>query len=117
VTWNTWVELNPATAKKLDIKDDDIVKITSPVGEIQAVVYLYPAIRPDTIALPFGQGHTALGRYAEKRGANPAMLYELKNTEAGDLAFGDVRVTIAKTGQRRPLARLESREGVYGKEQ
>jgi len=116
VTWNTWVELNPATAKKLDIKDDDIVKITSPVGEIQAVVYLYPAIRPDTIAMPFGQGHAALGRYAEKRGANPAILYELKTTEAGDLAFGDVRVTIAKTGQRRPLARLESREGVYGKE-
>jgi molybdopterin-containing oxidoreductase family iron-sulfur binding subunit len=116
VTWNTWVEMNPATAKKLDIKDDDIIKIVSPAGEIQAVVYLYPAIRPDTIALPFGQGHDALGRYAAKRGANPAKLYELKTTAAGDLAFGDVRVTISKTGQRRTLARLESREGVYGKE-
>jgi anaerobic selenocysteine-containing dehydrogenase len=117
VTWNTWVEMNPATAKKLDIKDDDIIRISSPAGEIEAVVYRYPAIRPDAIALPFGQGHENLGRYAEKRGANPAKLFEAKTNSVGDLAYGDVRVKITKTGQRRPLARLESREGVYGKEE
>ncbi len=116
VAWNTWVEIHPETAKKLDIKDDDIVKITSSVGEIEAAVYRYPAVRPDTIAIPFGQGHDALGRYAEKRGANPARLLELKLNEAGDLAFGDVQVTITKTGQTRHLARLESRRGVYGEE-
>lgn len=116
VTWNSWVEINPATANQLDLKDDDIVKISSPAGAIEAVVYRYPAIRPDTIALPFGQGHQALGRYAEKRGANPAKLFELKTNPAGDLAFGDVKVTLTKTGERKKLARVESREGVYGKE-
>jgi anaerobic selenocysteine-containing dehydrogenase len=116
VTWNSWVEINPATAKKLDLNDDDIVKISSSAGEIEAIVYRYPAIRPDTIALPFGQGHQALGRYAEKRGANPARLFELKTNPAGDLAFGDVKVTLTKTGQRKTLSRVESREGVYGKE-
>ena len=35
---------------------------------------LYPAIRPDVIAIPFGQGHTGYGRYATNRGANPAVL-------------------------------------------
>jgi len=34
--------------------------------------------------------------------------------EAGDLAFGDVLVTLSPTGRRRPLSRLESRAGVYG---
>ena len=74
VMWNTWVEINPETAKELGIEDDDVVKITSEAGVLEVPVYLYPAIRPDTIAMPFGQGHTAYGRYAEERGVNPADL-------------------------------------------
>lgn len=115
VTWNSWVEIHPETAQKLGIRDEDIIKITSDVGEIEAVAYLYPAIRPDTIAIPFGQGHTALGRYAVGRGCNPAQILEYRLNEAGDLAFGDTLVTITATGRRKPLARLESREGVYSK--
>jgi anaerobic selenocysteine-containing dehydrogenase len=114
VMWNTWVEINPATADKLGLKDDDIVKIKSASGEVEVVVYKFPAIRPDTVAIPFGQGHTALGRWAEGRGSNPAVLLSPALNEAGDLAFGDVLVTISPTGRRRPLSRLESRAGVYG---
>jgi len=73
-----------------------------------------PAIRPDTVAVPFGQGHTALGRYAAGRGANPMTLVEVKLNEAGDLASGDTLVTIEKTGKNSPLARLESIKGIYG---
>ena len=60
VMWNTWVEINPETAKELGIEDDDVVRIVSEAGELEASVYRYPAIRPDTIAMPFGQGHTRL---------------------------------------------------------
>lgn len=114
VMWNTWVEVHPQLAEKLGLKDDDVVRVTSPSGSIEAVVYLFPAIRPDTVAIPFGQGHTALGRWAEGRGANPAALLGAQLNEAGDLAFGDVLVTLSPTGRRRPLSRLESRAGVYG---
>ena len=114
LTWNTWVEINPETADKLGIHDDDVVRVTTPYGALEASVYRYPAIRPDTIAIPFGQGHTALGRWAEGRGANPAALLPAAVNEAGDLAFNDVVASIALTGKRRPLARVESREGVYG---
>ena len=61
VTWGTWVEMNPETAKELGIENDDVLQISSPAGMVEASVYLYPAIRPDTIAIPFGQGHTAYG--------------------------------------------------------
>jgi anaerobic selenocysteine-containing dehydrogenase len=114
VMWNTWVEIHPDTAAKLGVTDDDVVKITSPFGELEASVYRYPAIRPDTIAIPFGQGHSALGRYARDRGANPARLFGLKTNDAGDLAFAALKVAVEKTGRKRPLARLESRLGVYG---
>jgi anaerobic selenocysteine-containing dehydrogenase len=114
VMWNSWVEVNPKTAEELGLKFDDVIRILSPFGEIEAIVYLYPAIRPDTLAIPFGQGHTAFGRYAEGRGANPAHLLSLKINGAGDLAFGATKVKIEKTGKHYPLSRLESRIGVYG---
>jgi anaerobic selenocysteine-containing dehydrogenase len=116
VTWNTWLEVNPATADALGLKDDDVVMVKSAVGQLEAVVYRFPAIRPDTVAMPFGQGHTALGRWAEGRGANPAELLGSQANEAGDLAFADTLVTITPTGKRRPLSRIESQVGVYGEE-
>lgn len=115
VMWNTWVEINPETAHELGLEDDDVIKITSEAGELEAPVYLYPAIRPDTIAMPFGQGHTAYGRYAEGRGVNPTDLLGGHFNEAGDLAFAGMKVNIKKTGRKQPLSRLESVMGVYGK--
>jgi len=114
VMWNTWVEINPATADDLGIEDDDVVKITSDAGELEVPVYRYPAIRPDTIAIPFGQGHTAYGRYAENRGVNPADLLGQNFNDAGDLAFAGMKVKIQKTGKKQPLSRLEGKLGVYG---
>ena len=114
VMWNTWVEINPETAHELGLEDDDVVKITSEAGVLELPVYRYPAIRPDTIAIPFGQGHTAYGRYAENRGVNPTDLISQHFNEAGDLAFAGMKVKIEKTGRKQPLSRLESIMGVYG---
>ncbi len=114
VMWNTWIEMNPATADKLGVDDQDVVRISSPIGSVEATVYKYPAIRADTIAIPFGQGHTAYGRFAAKRGVNPLDLLSQLTNEAGDLAYGSMKVRVEKTGRKKPLARLESALGVYG---
>jgi anaerobic selenocysteine-containing dehydrogenase len=114
VMWNTWVEINPETAHELGLENDDVVKIISEAGEVEAPVYLYPAIHPEVIAMPFGQGHTAYGRYAQGRGANPVNLLAPHFNEAGDLAFAGMKVRIEKTGRQQILSRLESRIGVYG---
>jgi len=114
VMWNTWVEINPETAQKLGVQDDDVVSITSDAGTVEASVYMYPAIRPDTIAMPFGQGHTAYGQFAQGRGVNPADLLSNATNEAGDLAFASMKVRVQKTGKKRQLSRMESILGVYG---
>ena len=90
------------------------MRITSSAGQIEASVYRYPAIRPDTIAVPFGQGHTAYGRFADGRGVNPADLFGATFNESGDLAFAGMKVKVEKTGENRPLSRLEGVLGVYG---
>jgi anaerobic selenocysteine-containing dehydrogenase len=74
VMWGSWVEINPKTAASLGIRDGDLVDVTNEHGSVQVPAALYPGIRPDVVAMPFGQGHSAFGRYARNRGASPAAL-------------------------------------------
>ena len=114
VMWNTWLEIHPDTAARLGIEDQDVVRVISPTGSVEVTAYRYPAIRPDTVAMPFGQGHSVYGQYAAGRGANPLDLLGGRLNEAGDLAYGSMKVRIEKTGRKHELARLESALGVYG---
>ncbi len=114
VMWNSWLEINPTSADILGLQNDDVVNVTTPVGEIEAVVYRYPAIRLDTLSIAFGQGHSAYGRYAQGRGINPHKLTSLVFNAAGDMAYGATRVSIQKTGRQQVLSRMESKLGVYG---
>jgi anaerobic selenocysteine-containing dehydrogenase len=113
ISWQTWVELHPDTARKLGVKDGDIVQVTSPEGELEAPVYVYPAIRPDTVAIPLGQGHTDYGRYARGRGSNPMQLVGTQTDATGSsLAWSALRVKVRPTGEKVALALFENKEGV-----
>lgn len=71
VKWEAWVEINPETAKALGIADGDWVWLESPVGKVKTRAKLYPGAMPNVVNMPFGQGHTAYGRWAKGRGVNP----------------------------------------------
>jgi len=111
-SWGTWVELNPETAGALGVTDNDVVRVISPYGELEAAVVIYPGIRPDVAAIPVGQGHDNYGRFAERRGSNPlALIAASTGPETGSLAWGATRVRIEPTGRKKILARLESLAG------
>ncbi|MGA9531748.1 MAG: molybdopterin dinucleotide binding domain-containing protein [Anaerolineales bacterium] len=113
VSWQTWVELNPETANSLGLTDGDLVRIESTAGSIVAPVCLYPAIRPDTVAIPLGQGHSDSGRFARDRGDNPVKLIGAPDSDGPlGLSWGRQRVKIQPTGDRIQLARFENYEGV-----
>jgi anaerobic selenocysteine-containing dehydrogenase len=113
VSWQTWVELHPQTAQELGVQEGDVVRLTSAYGELEAPAYLYPAIRPDTVAVPIGQGHTDDGRYARNRGANPMALLGAEADTTGDnLVWASGRVRVARTGRHTALARFGNRVGV-----
>jgi anaerobic selenocysteine-containing dehydrogenase len=113
MAWQTWVEIHPDTAAKIGVDDGGIVRVVSPYGELEAPVYIYPAIRPDTVAMPTGQGHSDYGRYARDRGSNPMSLVGTETSSSGgSLSWADVRVQVAPTGRQVAMARFENREGV-----
>jgi anaerobic selenocysteine-containing dehydrogenase len=101
IVYGTWVEMNPATAREMGLADGDVVSVTSETGSIEAPVVTFPAIMPDVVAMPIGQGHIALGRYARNRGANPIEILAPETESAsGNLATSATRVALAATGRR-----------------
>ena len=69
--WDSWLEIHPHTAEALGIRNNDVVDVNSSLGKIRCAATVHSRISPDAVAVPLGQGHTAYGRYASGRGANP----------------------------------------------
>jgi len=108
VVWQSWVEINPQVAEELELETGDIVRVASAVGEVEVPVYVFQGIGPDAVAMPMGQGHVAYGRYASGRGVNTVDLLEMTEVgDTGELAWGSTWVSIEKTGEHEPLARIE----------
>ena len=106
VVYGSWLEINPATAEQLELRDGDLVEIESPSGTISAPVLTYPGIMPNVVAMPIGQGHTEYGRYAAGRGANPIeILASQMDADTGGLAWNGTRVRLNPTGRRANLVR------------
>lgn len=106
--WQTWLEVAQRTADELQLATGDVVRLTTPQGTVELPVYVNPAAQPGVIAIPFGQGHTAYGRYAEGRGVNPLTIVAPQtDPDTGTLAWSATRCRIEKTGRRMRLARFE----------
>jgi menaquinone reductase, molybdopterin-binding-like subunit len=104
------VELNPAGARQLGIREGEIVRIQSPFASIEAPVVFVPGIRPDAVAMPIGQGHTAYGRYAKDRGVNPLTILEPSlDPRAGTLATCGTRVRLDATGRMGRVVLMDQR--------
>jgi len=100
VMWGTWVEINNRTAEKLGVKMGDTIEVASQHGALRAPALVTPAIAPDVIAMPIGQGHTNFTRYATGRGANPiSILAPMKVEGTESLAWAATRVKISRVGE------------------
>lgn len=94
-TWDSWLEMNPETARQLGLADKTPVWVESPFGAVQTKVRLVKALRPDVVNLPYNQGHTAVGRFARDRGVNGLdLLNPASEPAAGLAAFTNTRVKV-----------------------
>ena len=100
--WNSWVEINMQVAHDLDIRTGDLVQLTSAHGSVQALALPYPAIHPDALAMPIGQGHSVYGRNAAGRGYSAlSIVAPTADPETGALAYGTTTVTLTKVASAR----------------
>ena len=52
IVYSSCVELNLNTAAEMGIREGDVLEVQSTVGTIKAPAFIFPAIRPDVVAMP-----------------------------------------------------------------
>ncbi|HUF11632.1 MAG TPA: molybdopterin dinucleotide binding domain-containing protein [Longimicrobiales bacterium] len=104
ISWASWAEISPSAAQRLGLDMGDVVEVTTAAGSVEVPVFIHPGIRPDTIAIQLGQGHTALGRYAqsregEPRGVNATRLLAAEvDPQSGGLVWIQTTASVRATG-------------------
>src|SRR2546425_335583 len=119
--WDPWVEIAAETAAKLGIAGRDVVRLTSPHGSIELPAYVSPTLHPLAVAVPVGHRYPPyhVPRYVPAPFApkNPvAVLGAAAESGSGGPAYFGVRVTVARTGARQPLAILQATHDQEGRE-
>ncbi|MEO5567648.1 MAG: molybdopterin-dependent oxidoreductase [Gemmatimonadaceae bacterium] len=134
VVWSSWVEMHPDTAARLGINRGDIVEVKTATGSLRVPAYVYLGIRPDTLAIPLGQGHRSAatmgdfdwedrttvqwgyGRYARNIVAgHPLDLVPVVFNAAGGMAGIATAATISKTGDESTIPSTEGSARQHGR--
>src|SRR5437899_2468267 len=106
IAWHSWVEVHPDTAAKWGLATGDFILLKSSFGAQKFPAWITRSVRPDVLAVPTGQGHTAYGRYAKDRSANAFELLGAQANDYGGRNFG-VRASATKTGEHRKIVTTE----------
>jgi len=114
ITWQSWVEMHPETAHRLDIREGEVVRLVSPHGAVEVAVYPYPGIHPDVLGMPLGLGHTVYGQFGSERGVNALDLLN-GSVRTGFLPYLSTRVAVEKTRRFQKLAKTEGNPRQLGR--
>jgi len=116
-TWGGWVEIHVETARRLNVKAGDLLRVQSPYGFLDGPALPFFTVPSDVIAIPIGQGHTSYGDYANGLPANPMNLFPPDvDVFSGGLSGPSFRVTLKKLDGKFPIAHTDGSFYQYGRE-
>ena len=104
--------MNTRTAEEMGLSKGDLVVVTAEGNRtLEVPVYPHPAVPPDTVSMPIGQGHSGFGRYADSVGANTiSLLSALTDGQTGALAWAATRVRVVKSNLSIDIPRFEGNQ-------
>ncbi len=115
IAWQTVIELHPETAAKLGIEQGEFATVETTHGSVTAPVYLFIGLRPDTIAIAMGRGHTSYGRYALGCGVNPMTLLPLAEDARSGAVSLVTKGSLKKAGGATRLITVEGAGRQHGR--
>lgn len=117
VTWGAWIEIHPETARKLNIAKGDLLQVKSNFGTLEIPALPIYTAPEGTAAIPLGQGHTRMGRFADGLPANPLDLLPAElDPASGTLLRPQIDLTVQKTGRTLPIANTDGSFFQHGRD-
>ena len=109
VTWDNAAMLSPATAKKLGVKDNDVIEISVEKRTLTAAAIIAPGHADGSISIALGYGRSVVGRVGQRTGFNA---YPLRTTAQPYFAVG---ATVKATGDTYKLALTQEHWALEGR--
>ncbi|MEJ2543380.1 MAG: 4Fe-4S dicluster domain-containing protein, partial [Calditrichaceae bacterium] len=109
LSWDNTALISPNTAKELNLKNEDVVKIDYKGRTIEAPVWIMPGHADYSITLTLGYGRKSVGRIGNYVGYDA---YKIRPSINPDFGIGAV---ITKTGKTYPLANTQDHGSMEGR--
>ncbi len=96
VTWDNYLNIGPALAKKLNVAQDDVVELQSEGVRIQVPVHLQPGLHSHVVSVAVGYGRRSTGKVGNQAGVD---VYPFLQVADQRLIFSGRSVQVRKTGK------------------
>lgn len=109
IAWDSWVALNPNTAKKLGFKRNDVLTVETDTGSLRVAMYPLPGVHADAVIIHRGNGHAAgTGVIQGGVGVDPLKLVaRATDSYTGAIVTGGAGVKLSSTGEIYRLAAMQ----------
>src|SRR5262249_13175398 len=102
IVWDNVALLNPVTAQRLSVTNEDVIEIKHEGRTIRAPVWISPGHAPDSITLFLGYGRTRAGTVGSNRG------YNVNSIRTSSTPWLANNVEVRKTGARYSLVSTQA---------
>jgi molybdopterin-containing oxidoreductase family iron-sulfur binding subunit len=110
LTWDNAAVVSPATARRLDLHKEDVVRITLDGRHVDAPIWIEPGHPDDSVTVFLGYGRRRAGKFGTGAGYDA---YAIRSSKAPWIARG---AEIAKTGTKHPLACTQMHQNMEGRD-
>ncbi len=100
ITWDNYASISPNSAKKLGLKNNDMIEIQTKSGNLSIPVLIQPGLAEMLVCVKLGYGRTFAGTIGSNNGFNAIKLMSLE----GQSKFLYQNISINKTGEVYKLA-------------
>ncbi len=107
VCWDNYAAISTDLAKKMGIKDDDVIEIalaSDGGAKIEVPVVVQPGIHPETVSVALGYGRKIEGKVGRGTGADA---FSLVRNSGSAVIFSGATINVRKTGRFYHLARTQ----------
>jgi molybdopterin-containing oxidoreductase family iron-sulfur binding subunit len=112
VTWGNYAAIAPSVAKKLDLNDGDVIKLTVGKRQLELPAFIQPGQDSRTVAVALGYGRSQVGRAGQNVGVNA---YPLTSIERGHRRYFAGNATFEKTGRTEKIGSTQTHFSMEGR--